>query len=178
MSDVTIRRAEAGDLPALLDIYNHYVLDTAITFDIEPRTPAQRREWLDGFAPRGKFQCFVPARQGKPLGWVCSARFKEKAAYDTTIETSIYLAPGETGRGLGRRLYQTLFEALKDEDIHRMFAGTTLPNAASVALHLAMGFRQIGVQPEVGRKFGKYWDVAQLFRDARQASSLPVMPLL
>ena len=165
MSVVDIRRAEEGDLPALLDIYNHYVLTTPITFDIEPRTLAQRREWFAGFAPKGKYQCFVAARGERPIGWVCSARFKEKAAYDTTIETSIYLAPGETGQGLGRRLYQTLFAALAGQDIHRAYGGVTLPNEASVALHQSAGFRLIGTQHEIGRKFGKFWDVALFVRD-------------
>ena len=165
MTDTTIRRAGPADLPALLDIYNHYVLNTPVTFDIEPRTLAQRREWFSQFSDSGRYQCFVPVRDGRALGWVCSARFKEKEAYATTIETSIYLAPGEDGKGLGRRLYETLFDALAGEDIHRIFAGTTLPNEASVNLHKAMGFRLVGVQPEVGRKFGKFWDVAQFFKD-------------
>jgi len=165
MTEITIRRAEAADLPALRDIYNHYVLNTAVTFDIEPRTLAQRREWFSQFATTGKYQCFVAERGGTPVGWASSSRFKEKAAYDTTIETSIYLARDATGAGLGRRLYRTLFDALAGEDIHRIFAGATLPNAASVALHKAMGFRQVGVQPEVGRKFGKFWDVALFFKD-------------
>jgi phosphinothricin acetyltransferase len=165
MTDTTIRRAGLADLPALLDIYNHYVLNTPVTFDIEPRTLAQRREWFGQFSDGGRYQCFVPVRDGQALGWVCSARFKEKEAYATTIETSIYLAPGEGGKGLGRRLYETLFGAITGEDIHRIFAGTTLPNEASVNLHKAMGFRLVGVQPEVGRKFGKFWDVAQFFKD-------------
>jgi len=165
MTDTTIRRAAPADLPALLDIYNHYVLNTPITFDIEPRTWDQRREWFSQFSGAGRYQCFVPVKNGKAVGWVCSARFKEKEAYATTIETSIYLAPGETGQGLGRRLYGTLFDAIAGEDIHRVFAGTTLPNEASVNLHKAMGFRLVGVQPEVGRKFGKFWDVALFFRD-------------
>ena len=70
-----------------------------------------------------------------------------------------------TGRGLGRSLYQVLFAAIAREDVHRIFAGATLPNAASVRLHEAAGFRQTGVQPEVGRKFGRFWDVAQFFRN-------------
>ena len=160
MSDVVIRRAEQGDLPALLDIYNHYVINTPITFDLEPRTLAQRREWLDQFAPSGKYQCFVAARGGRAIGWVCSAQFKEKEAYATSIETSVYVAPGEGGKGLGRRLYDTLFDALKGEDIHRAFAGVTEPNEASVALHKAFGFEHIGTYREIGRKFGRFWDVA------------------
>ena len=167
MNDIAIRRAEQGDLPALLDIYNYYVLGTPVTFDIEPRTLGQRQEWFDQFADSGRYQCFVPVRDGKAIGWVCSVKFKEKAAYETTIETSIYLAPDATGMGLGRRLYRTLFDALVGEDIHRMFAGVTIPNDASVALHESMGFGLVGTYPEVGRKFGKFWDTALFIRDFR-----------
>lgn len=160
MSDIVIRRAEPADLSALLDIYNHYVLHTPITFDIAPRTLAQRREWFDQFAGSGRYRCFVAALGGKAIGWACSARFKERDAYATSVETSVYCAPDHTGRGLGRRLYATLFDALQAEDIHRAYGGVTLPNEPSVALHLAMGFRHIGTYQEVGRKFGKFWDVA------------------
>ena len=99
-------------------------------------------------------------KDGKAIGWSCSGKFKEKAAYDTSVETSIYLAPGEQGKGLGRRLYHSLFEALAKEDVHRAFGGITQPNEASVGLHLAMGFSPVGTYREVGRKFGRFWDVA------------------
>ena len=101
MTDIAIRHAEQDDLPELLAIYNHYVVHTPITFDLEPRTLAQRREWFDEFAKMGKYQCFVAIDQGRPLGWVCSAKFKEKAAYSSSVETSVYLAPGEIGKGIG-----------------------------------------------------------------------------
>jgi phosphinothricin acetyltransferase len=164
---VLIRPVTQTDLPALLTIYNHYVATTPITFDIEPRTLAQRQEWLDQFAPRGKYQCFVAVDDGEPIGWACSAKFKEKEAYATSIETSVYCAPRHAGKGLGRRLYTTLFDALKGEDIHRAYGGITLPNEASVRLHLAMGFNHIGTYREVGRKFGKFWDVALFERPMR-----------
>ena len=164
MSDALIRHVEPGDLPELLAIYNHYVVNTPVTFDLEPRTLAQRQEWLEGFAKTGRYQCLVAVRGNRPIGWACSARLKEKAAYDTSIETSVYLAPGEDGKGLGRRLYQTLFGALSGEDIHRAFGGITLPNEASVALHKAVGFQHIGTYNEIGRKFGKFWDVALYLR--------------
>jgi phosphinothricin acetyltransferase len=156
----TIRRAEARDLARLLDIYNHYVLTTHVTFDVEPRTLEQRRVWLESFGDTGRFQCFVADRAGAPIGWACSTKFKEKAAYDTSVETSVYLAPGEGGKGLGRRLYQALFNALASEDVHRCYGGIAQPNDASVGLHLAMGFRHMGTYREVGRKFGRFWDVA------------------
>ena len=165
MSDITIRRATQADLSALLDIYNFYVLNTPICFDIEPRTLAQRQEWFDQFAPAGRYQCFVADLGGRAIGYACSAKFKEKAAYATSIETSVYCAPGYAGRGIGRRLYTILFEALSGEDLHRAYVGITLPNDASVGLHKAMGFQLAGTQREVGRKFGKYWDVALYLRN-------------
>ena len=154
-----IRHAEQADLSILLDIYNHYVVHTPVTFDIEPRTLAQRQAWLNEFATTGRHQCFVAVIDGKPVGYACSHRFKEKAAYEPTIATSIYLAPNVIRQGIGRALYAALFEALKDEDIHRAYGGITLPNEGSVGLHLAMGFRHIGTETQVGRKFGKFWDV-------------------
>ena len=160
MAEVVIRRVVQDDLPALLEIYNHFVVYTPVTFDIEPRSLEQRQAWLDTFADVGRHQCFVAARDGQAIGWACSGRFKEKAAYDTSVEASIYLAPGEEGKGLGRRLYRTLFDALAEEDVHRAFGGITQPNEASVGLHLTMGFSQIGTYREVGRKFGRFWDVA------------------
>jgi phosphinothricin acetyltransferase len=160
MSDVSIRHAQARDLPALLDIYNHYVVHTPITFDIEPRTLEQRKQWFEAFKTSGRYQCLVAARGERAIGWACSGRFKDRAAYDTSVETSIYLAPDETGKGLGRKLYGALFEALKGEDLHRAFGGVTQPNEPSVGLHLAMGFAPVGTYKEVGRKFGRFWDVA------------------
>ena len=178
MAEIVIRRVMQDDLPALLAIYNHYIEKTPVTFDIEPRTLAQRQLWLDSFAPAGRHQCFVAARDGRPIGWACAGRFKEKAAYDTSVETSIYLAPGEQGKGLGRRLYQTLFEALTSEDVHSAFGGITQPNEASVGLHLAMGFSLVGTYREVGRKFGRYWDVAWYGRVLARGPSNPRKPLL
>jgi len=155
-----IRRAELRDLPALLAIYNHYVLTTPISFDLEPRTLDQRRQWFDGFASTGRHQCFVAVQAGEAIGWASSGRFKERAAYDTSVEMSVYFSPHHQGKGLGRKLYETIFAALKGEDIHRCYGGVTLPNDASVALHRAFGFELIGTQREVGRKFGRFWDVA------------------
>jgi phosphinothricin acetyltransferase len=157
---VLIRRVEQADLPALLAIYNHYIETTAITFDLAPKTLAQRQVWLDSFKDTGRYQCFVAVKDGEPIGWACTGKLREKAAYDTSVETSIYLKPGEQGYGLGRKLYETLFAALAGQDVHRAYAGITVPNEASIGIHRAMGFNLIGVYDEVGRKFDRYWDVA------------------
>lgn len=164
MPVIAIRRIEQGDLPALLEIYNHYVRETPVTFDIEPRTLEQRQAWLDGFASTGRYQCFVAVKDGRPVGWASSHPYNERAAYDTTVMSSVYLAPDAIGQGLGRRLYTALFEALAGEDIHRVFGSITLPNEASVRLHRALGFEPVGIYREVGRKFGRYWDLASYLR--------------
>lgn len=159
MSVFEIRPAEISDLPALLTIYNHYVENTPVIFDIGARTLEQRRVWFDQFASGGPYQCLVGVKGGCAIGWASSVRFKERAAYDTTVETSIYLAPEEIGQGYGRRLYGALFDAIGGHDLHRAFGGITLPNPASVGVHTALGFVPVGVLHEVGRKFCRYWDV-------------------
>ena len=93
-------------------------------------------------------------------------RWRAKAAYDTTVETTIYCAHDAVGQGIGRRLYEALFAALRGEDVHRYVAGYTMPNAATAALHERLGFKTVGVFTEVGRKFGKYWDVCWMERAA------------
>jgi phosphinothricin acetyltransferase len=159
VSDLEIRQAQSGDLAALTEIYNHFVRETPITFDLEPFAPEARRAWLEGFAPSGRYQIFVAMGPKGLLGYACSHRFRTRAAYDTSVETTVYLAPEAQGRGLGRRLYQRLFAALADEDVHLALAGMTLPNQASAALHRSIGFEPVGVFHEVGYKFGRYWDV-------------------
>lgn len=153
------RRVQPGDLAALTAIYNHYVRETAITLDTEERDPASSQAWLEGFATTGRYQCLVAVREGVVAGWASSQRYNVRAGYDATVSASIYLSPDAVGQGLGRRLYRTLFDALAGQDIHLVFAGITLPNAASVALHRSFGFEPAGTYREVGRKFGRFWDV-------------------
>jgi phosphinothricin acetyltransferase len=167
MRDTRLRRGEEADAAALNAIYDPYVRDTAITFDIEPWTLEARRRWLGEFSDAGRHQLFVAERTGALVGYACSRRFREKAAYDTTVETSVYLAPEAHGQGVGRALYERLFAALQAVDAHRLVAGLTLPNPASVALHERFGFTAVGVLREVGRKFGRYWDVLWMERALR-----------
>lgn len=159
-----IRPAEDGDLEDLTRIYNHYIRETAITFDVKPYSVDERREWLAGFDASGPYRCLVAHHGGQVQGWACTRQFRTKAAYDRTVETSIYLDPDCTGHGLGTRLYQALFESLADTSAHLLVGGITLPNPASVALHRRFGFETVGVFPEVGWKFDRYWDVAWFSR--------------
>ncbi|MFW6303097.1 MAG: N-acetyltransferase family protein [Candidatus Sumerlaeota bacterium] len=154
-----IRHASESDLPILTELYDHYVMTTPITFDIEPWSIEVREEWFSQFETSGRYQCFVAEWQGRICGYACTGRFHHKQAYATSVETSIYLARDMHGKGTGSLLYGALFQALSDEDVHRAYASITQPNAASNALHRKFGFESVGVFHEVGRKFGKYWDV-------------------
>lgn len=164
MSGPRIRTAAPDDAAALADIYNHYVAHTAITFDVAPVSAENRREWMASFSETGRYRLRVVEEDGAVLGWACSRRFRDRAAYDPSIEVSVYLHPEAGGRGLGSQLYRALFAALESEDIHRAYAGITLPNEASLAIHRRFGFGDCGVMREVGRKFGRYWDVLWMER--------------
>ena len=169
MPDLVIRPAARADLPRLTEIYNHYVLNTPITFDIEPYTVEKRAVWFEQFAATGRYRLLVAEENRAVLGYAGTVRWRPKAAYDTTVETTIYCAPETTGRGLGYKLYSALFEAIANEDICRVVAGYTVPNPASAALHARLGFREVGTFTQVGRKFGRYWDVAWNERAVRIA---------
>jgi phosphinothricin acetyltransferase len=160
LTDSVVRAALPADLPALTEIYNHYVRTSGITFDTTPFTVEERQEWFAHYATSGPHRLLVAADAAGVLGYATSGPFRPKPGYVTSVETSVYLRPDATGRGLGTLLYGALFDAIAPEDLHRAYAGVALPNDASVALHERLGFRQLGIYVEVGRKFGRYWDVA------------------
>ena len=159
-----IRAATLADLSVLTEIHNYYVLNTHIVFDVEPFETAQRRAWFDGHNDGRRYRLLVAEEDGRVLGSAGTGRFRPKQAYDTTVEASIACRPDAVGRGLGTQLYEALFEALANEDIHRVVAGIAQPNDASNALHRKMGFREAGIFTQVGRKFEKYWDVVWMER--------------
>jgi phosphinothricin acetyltransferase len=151
--------AERRDLGRITDIYNDYVLNTPVTFDLEAYTVERREDWFAQFGVSGRYRLLVAEQNGIVTGYAGTTRFRPKAAYETTVETTVYCAPEMVGQGIGKRLYAQLFEVLRGEDIHRYVAGYVLPHAASEALHRRFGFKVVGVFSENGRKFGKYWDV-------------------
>lgn len=164
MSEILIRSATRADLPRLTEIYNYYVVNTPITFDLEPVSIEQREPWFREHTEGGRNRLLVAHDNGVVIGYAGTGRFRAKAAYDTSVEATIYCAPEATGRGIGTMLYRALFEALRSEDINRFVAGIALPNDASVALHRRFGFTPVGTFSEIGRKFGRYWDVFQMER--------------
>src|SRR5689334_5447629 len=103
MRDIVIRPIEERDLPALLAIYNQYIATTPVTFDVDPKTLDDRKVWLKNFARTGRYRCFVAEQDGEPVGWACSMRLHDRAAYDPSVLVSVYLKPSEHRKGLGRR---------------------------------------------------------------------------
>jgi phosphinothricin acetyltransferase len=170
MSEILIRSATRADLPRITEIYNHYVVNTPITFDVTAATVAEREPWFQEHTDGARYRLLVAHDDGVVVGYAGTGRFRAKAAYDTTVETTIYCAPETTGRGIGAMLYRALFEALRSEDINRFVAAITLPNDASVALHRRFGFTPVGTFTETGRKFGRYWDVLWMERPLAAAA--------
>jgi phosphinothricin acetyltransferase len=161
-TEVQVRPGAEEDLEALTGIYNHYVRETAITFDTAEFTAEERRPWLLSHPEDGPHRLMV-ATDGDTqeiLGYATSSPYRPKPAYETSVEVTVYVAPHAGRRGIGTLLYKALFAALAGEDLHRAYAGIALPNEASTRLHERFGFRHLGTHREVGRKFGRYWDVA------------------
>ena len=158
-NQVQCRFAQDRDLSRITEIYNHFIVNTPVTFDLVPKEMAERRSWMESFDAAGPHQLWVAELSGEVAGAAWSHSFRPKAAYKTSVETSIYMDPHCAGQGIGTALYRALFRALNRQGLHRAYAGITLPNPASVALHRHLGFDSVGTYREVGYKMGRFWDV-------------------
>lgn len=150
-----VRHAEERDLRDLTEIYNHYVLHSHATFDVAPQTIAQRRDWFARYSASGPYRILVADSPMGILGCAYSSRYREHAAFDHTIETSVYVHPDRRSRGVGKALYGALFASLKRERIRLAVAGIALPNEASIALHRSFGFTEVGIFRDYAQKNGR-----------------------
>ena len=159
-ADTTIRAASAADAEAIAEIYNYEVLHTAATFDIVQRTPASQRDWLA--ARSGAFAAIVAVDSAtrRVVGFAALSPYKDRAAYATTVEDSIYVHREFHGRGIGTLLLRHLVEVARESGFHSMIARIEASGTASRALHAACGFELVGVEREVGRKFQRWLSVA------------------
>ena len=159
MTDVIVRSASPVDAEAIARIYNYYVENTVITFEEEPVR-------VDAMAARvAEIQALslpwlVAEIDSKVLGYAYAGKWKVRSAYRHSVETTIYLEHGHEGRGIGKTLYAALLPLLRARGIHVAIGGAALPNAASVALHEALGFEHVATFREVGFKHGRWVDVA------------------
>jgi phosphinothricin acetyltransferase len=152
--------ATAEHLDAIARIYRHYVETSPATFDLIDPDPAYWRQMLGTCnAGVGYYVLVALDDVGKVLGYAKSGQFRERAAYDTTCETSIYVDPTAHGQGIGKALYGRLIELLENSPLRLAVGGMTEPNPASAALHESLGFTKVGTFEGVGVKFDKAWDV-------------------
>ncbi len=153
-----IRSATNDDAAAIAAIYNHYVLNTIVTFEEEPIGTAEMVRRIDEITTT-RLPWFVAVENDRILGYTHASKWKSRCAYRYSAESTVYLDKDATGRGLGTELYTALIADLKKDKYHGIIGGVALPNAASVALHEKLGFKKIGHFKEVGWKFGQWIDV-------------------
>ena len=159
-----IRPADRGDLTRINEIYNSYIVGRHTSFDIEPWTPEERAEWYAKYVEPSRYHLLVIEVVGLVMGFASSSPFRDKAAYDTSVETTILLDERILGRGFGRPLLEALLEQITDGSLHRAYALIALPNEPSVRLHAAAGYRTVGVMDEVGHKLDGYHSVQLMER--------------
>lgn len=152
-----IRRVELQDAKAITTIYNEYIEHSVATFETEPLREEDMRNRIAAIAAR--FPYFVHEEEGKVAGYCYAHLWKERAAYGHTLETTVYLAPGHEGKGIGKALMERLIEECRRDGYHALIACITEGNAVSDALHLRLGFKQVSHFEKVGLKFGRWLDV-------------------
>ena len=155
---MTVRPATGSDLDGIAAIYDEQVRTGISTFDLEPPPASYWAHRLASDEPGDHF--LVDEDAGEVVGFAYSSDYRPRPGYRLTRETSVYLAEQARGRGLGRRLYDALLPCLAADGMHVALALVTLPNPASVALHVACGFEHLGTMREVGRKFDRWLDTA------------------
>ncbi|MEV4639714.1 N-acetyltransferase family protein [Actinoplanes sp. NPDC049548] len=167
--DVTIRPVAGADLPAVAEIYGHYVTGSVATFDEIVPTAADWAEKLRVVEER-RLPFVVAAAAGEVLGFAYASAWRPKPAYRYTVEDTIYLAPGGTGRGLGRRLLEAVLAGCRDAGVRSVIAVVAdTGDPASMALHRRAGFREVGRLARVGRKHGRWVDTVLLQLDLAPA---------
>lgn len=155
---MTIRSARREDAQAITAIYNEYILHSIATFQEQPMSPDETALRLEE-AASASLPWLVAEESDRLTGYAHASKWKGRCAYRYTVESSVYLDPSATGRGLGSKLYEALIAALRERKLHSVISGVALPNDASVRLHEKFGFRKIGHFEQVGYKFDRWIDV-------------------
>lgn len=153
----TLRLATVEDAEAIRAIYNVEVTTSTVTFDLEPRTLEVQRDWLA--ARSGAHSAIVAEVEGQVIGFASLSPWKDRPAYRTSVEDSVYVHRDHQGTGVGRTLLTRLVEVANESGFHAVFGRIVGGHEASIGLHRALGFEIVGTEREVGRKFGKWLDV-------------------
>jgi L-amino acid N-acyltransferase YncA len=173
-----IRPAEAIDAEQIAAIYDPVVRDSAISFELEPPTPAEIQRRIATVFSSG-LPWLVCAWEGTVFGYAYASRHRARPAYGWSVDTSVYVAESARKRGVGTSLYSALLAILSIQRFQNAYAGITLPNPGSEALHRALGFVQIGTYARVGFKLGEWRDVVWYGRTLGEynAPPLPLIPV-
>ena len=152
-----LRPATVADAAAISAIYAPYVRDTTISFELEAPDEAEMAARIAAIT--ASYPYFVAEEHGAVIGYCYASQHRTRAAYQSSVDFGIYLAPAARGRGIGTLLGRAVLDAARERGYHAAFAGIAQPNPASVALHEKLGFTHLGTYREVGRKFDAWHDV-------------------
>jgi phosphinothricin acetyltransferase len=155
-----VRLAIPADAEAIRSIYNLEVTESTVTFDLVPRSLEQQRAWLADHA--GAHPAIVAVEGSEIVGFGSLSPYKERPAYATSVENSIFVHRAHRGQGVGKALLIELVRLARDHGFHTVIARIVGDNEASIRVHDACGFERVGVEREVGRKFGRWLDVVEL----------------
>lgn len=168
MVELSIRDAEIDDAASLLSIYAPIVKNTAISFETEVPTLAHFAERIKLIQ---KTHCWLVGVVDKQLvGYVYASSHRARSAYAYSVETAVYVDQQFQNSGIAKKLYQSLFSRLEKYDFYHAYAGITVPNEASIRLHQSVGFKSIGVFPQVGYKFGQWHSTSWWSRHIKTGS--------
>jgi phosphinothricin acetyltransferase len=169
--NILLRQAQPSDAPAIQAIYAPFVQDTAVSFELVPPTVEEIAARIAHI--QATHAWIVIECQGKLAGYAYGSAHRTREAYRWATEVSVYLDPDFQGKGLGKTLYESLFEILRRMGYRRALAGIALPNARSIALHAHLGFVHIGVFPRIGFKFAQWWDTCWMELELGEGDEAP-----
>ena len=155
---ITIREAREADIPVLLTIYNHVILNTTAVYTYEAQSLEARKTWYEDKRKAG-YPIYVAEEAGQVIGFSSYGPFRAWPAYKYTIENSVYVAEGQRGKGVGKLLIRPLIESARAKGYHAIIAGIDASNDASIRLHASFGFLQVANFKQVGYKFGRWLDL-------------------
>ncbi|KMJ52298.1 phosphinothricin acetyltransferase [Vogesella sp. EB] len=155
-----VREATPDDAAAICAIYNPYIEYSTISFEEQPVSVGDMAERIAGTQAQGLPWLVAHAEDGELFGYAYASRWRTRPAYRHAMEASIYLRQATVGQGLGKLLYRELLQRLAAQGLRTVIGGVAQPNPASDALHRALGFKQVALFEQVGRKFGRWLDVA------------------
>ena len=162
VGSISLRLATVADAEQIRAMYNYEVTHTTATFDLVPRSLPDQQQWLA--ARSGAFSAVVAVdaadAEGEVIGFAALSPYKERPAYRTSVEDSVYVRRDRHGEGVGRLLLQELLHVAATSGFHAVFARINASSEGSIALHRACGFELVGIEREVGRKFNRWHDVA------------------